>query len=93
MLGLFLDIVGVVVLFIASTTKRIGAEFSYDLMQNAVQESVEWDESLENAKRSLPKLGRSVASSVPSYVQKVGGHGVLHQVTTPSEAHNDDHQL
>lgn len=58
--GLSLDIVGVVILFIASSTKRIEAEISYRSMKVFVHEAVEWDESLEAARRSLPRLNRSV---------------------------------
>ena len=60
--GLSLDIVGVVILFIASSTKRIEAEISYRSMKVFMQEAVEWEwsESLETARRSLPRLKRSV---------------------------------
>jgi len=63
--GLIFDVVGVGILFIYTSTKTIEAEFSYKLVREFTDETVEWLESysFEEHKERLEFARRGVAKN------------------------------
>lgn len=59
-IGLSLDIVGVIVIFLYTSTKRIEAEIGYRLAQDTLERVIEWDKEVDEWKEEMPKLKKSV---------------------------------
>ena len=59
-IGLILDIVGVIVIFLCTSTKRIETEISYRIAQDTLERVTEWDEEVDEWKGAMPKWKQSV---------------------------------
>lgn len=61
-IGLTMDIVGVLILFVCTSTRRIEAEIVYEAMRDITDETVEWGHSysFQEHKRRMENSYRSI---------------------------------
>ena len=59
-IGLLLDIIGVIFLFISTKTKKIEAEFSHNIISHTLSRTIEWSQEWEDANEAMPRLRKKI---------------------------------